>query len=233
MSSSSPASDCNSLTYDIVDCAPFLLSDESEKTMPDNSCCSGFETVLKTNTKCICEAMKSSAHQFGIHLNMKQMMALPSACGLATDSPLSHCDISVLNDHEAAALAYNPPPPKPAPKIALQKAFPPNSDLQELSPKSALQELSPKSSLQELSPKSSLQELSQESYLQELSPKSSLQELSPKSALQEMSPTSTSAWPKPSPPSSKVQASASSNKTGAESVLLISILVASFSCIVI
>ncbi|KAE8077351.1 hypothetical protein FH972_015923 [Carpinus fangiana] len=206
----SPASDCDGLRYDMVDCAPFLLSDESEKTMPDDSCCSGFETVIKTNADCICEAMKSNAHHFGIHLNMKQTMALPSACGLATP-PLSHCynTIPVPHDLEAALGAHNPAPPKPAPKEAI-------------SPKSAQQELSPKSSQQELSPKSSQQELSPKSALQAFSPKSALQAFSPTSVQHEVSP------PKLSPPSSK--ASASSNKIGAGTVLLI---VASLSCIVI
>ena len=54
----SPALDCSDLIFgnNILDCVPFM-SDGSEKTKPEVSCCSGFETVLNTNAECICFAI--------------------------------------------------------------------------------------------------------------------------------------------------------------------------------
>ena len=68
----SPASDCFDLIFgnNILGCVPFL-SDGSEKTKPEVSCCSGFEIVLNTNAECICEAIISNA-QMGIYLNVNK-----------------------------------------------------------------------------------------------------------------------------------------------------------------
>jgi hypothetical protein len=86
----SPASDCSDLIFgnNIMDCVPFL-SNGSEKTKPEVSCCSGFETVLNTNAECICEAIISSA-QMGIYFNVTKTMAMPSTCGMST--PPFQCD---------------------------------------------------------------------------------------------------------------------------------------------
>lgn len=75
-----PTVDCMSLIYDMADCLAYLSVDGGEDK-PDKSCCSGFVTILNTDSDCICKALKSSA-SLGIEINMTSAMALPSACGV-------------------------------------------------------------------------------------------------------------------------------------------------------
>ncbi|KAA8522504.1 hypothetical protein F0562_013135 [Nyssa sinensis] len=92
--------DCSSLIYNMADCLSFL-SDGSNDTKPDDSCCSGFKSVLDIDADCICEGLKSSA-SLGLELNMTQAMALPSACGISAPS-LSSCLVSLAPGAPPAA----------------------------------------------------------------------------------------------------------------------------------
>uniref|UniRef100_A0A2N9G859 Bifunctional inhibitor/plant lipid transfer protein/seed storage helical domain-containing protein n=1 Tax=Fagus sylvatica TaxID=28930 RepID=A0A2N9G859_FAGSY len=107
-----------------MDCVPFL-SNGSEKTKPEVSCCSGFETVLNTNAECICEAIISSA-QMGIYFNVTKTMAMPSTCGMST--PPFQCDINPPSPSLSPSPEIAPPnPPKLSPKSSPKSAPAPKS----------------------------------------------------------------------------------------------------------
>lgn len=87
--STTPASDCYAIVYDVLDCIPYL-SAGSEQTKVDALCCSSFETVLEISRECICVALKGS-RELGLTLNIARAIALPSACGSSV-LPFNDCD---------------------------------------------------------------------------------------------------------------------------------------------
>ncbi|KAL2468064.1 Bifunctional inhibitor/lipid-transfer protein/seed storage 2S albumin superfamily protein [Forsythia ovata] len=103
-----PVVDCSNLIYDMVDCISYLSVGGGENK-PEKSCCSGFKTVLETDSDCICVALKSSA-SMGIDVNMTSAMALPSACGI--NAPPLNCNISTSpgTSPVPGASPVNPPP---------------------------------------------------------------------------------------------------------------------------
>ncbi|XP_061988747.1 non-specific lipid transfer protein GPI-anchored 11-like isoform X2 [Rosa rugosa] len=112
--STSPSrSDCSKVIYAMSDCIPFL-SDGIKTTTPERSCCSGFETVVKTGPDCGCEFFESTAN-LGIHLNMTKAMTLSSACGINNAPPLTNCDAK-------SPKSGSTPPPKSHPKINIVPA---------------------------------------------------------------------------------------------------------------
>lgn len=80
-----PESECDNLIYKMMDCILYL-SNGGKETRPESSCCLGFEKIMKTDAKCICVALKSSA-DLGVSVNMTRAMGLPSACGLSDHLP--------------------------------------------------------------------------------------------------------------------------------------------------
>ncbi|CAI0553320.1 unnamed protein product [Linum tenue] len=87
-----PAADCSTVVMSLSDCLTFV-ENGSTTTKPEGACCSGLDTVLKTNADCLCQAFKSSA-QMGIPLNVTKALTLPSACKLKTP-PMSSCQLSM------------------------------------------------------------------------------------------------------------------------------------------
>ncbi|XP_011074153.1 non-specific lipid-transfer protein-like protein At5g64080 [Sesamum indicum] len=87
----SPALDCSTLIYDMIDCMPFL-SNGGHQTKPDESCCSGLRAVVETDADCICYAVNSAAG-LGLDINMTRAEALPSRCGVFTP-PIDACIMS-------------------------------------------------------------------------------------------------------------------------------------------
>ncbi|XP_040365781.1 non-specific lipid transfer protein GPI-anchored 11-like isoform X2 [Rosa chinensis] len=112
-STSASSSDCSKVIYAMSDCIPFL-SDGIKTTTPERSCCSGFETVVKTGPDCGCEFFESTAN-LGIHLNMTKAMTLSSACGINNAPPLTNCDAK-------SPKSGSTPPPKSHPKINIVPA---------------------------------------------------------------------------------------------------------------
>ncbi|KAM5575818.1 non-specific lipid transfer protein GPI-anchored 11-like [Rosa sericea] len=112
-STSPSSSDCSKVIYKMSDCIPFL-SDGIKTTTPVGSCCSGFETVVKTGPDCGCEFFESTAN-LGIHLNMTKAMTLSSACGINNAPPLTNCDAK-------SPKSGSTPPPKSHPKINIVPA---------------------------------------------------------------------------------------------------------------
>ncbi|KAJ8541417.1 hypothetical protein K7X08_002233 [Anisodus acutangulus] len=98
------SADCSTLMMDMMPCLNFLEAD-SDLTMPDASCCSGFKQVLNADPGCICVALAKSA-SFGITVNMTQAAALPSDCGVSAP-PLINCNINPPSP-------VNPPTSAPA-----------------------------------------------------------------------------------------------------------------------
>ncbi|XP_045815181.1 non-specific lipid transfer protein GPI-anchored 11-like [Trifolium pratense] len=87
----SPSVDCNSLVINMATCLSFV-SNDSTISKPDEGCCDGLKTVLKTAPSCLCEAFKNSA-SFGVVLNVTKALTLPSVCKV-TAPPLSNCGLS-------------------------------------------------------------------------------------------------------------------------------------------
>lgn len=97
-----PTVDCMSLIYDMADCIAYLSVDGGEDK-PDKSCCSGFKTILDTDSDCICVALKNSA-SLGIEVNMTSARALPSACGIK--APPLNCISAFLSESLCLYIRY-------------------------------------------------------------------------------------------------------------------------------
>lgn len=83
-----PSGDCSEVIYNLSDCLDFL-SKGSNHTKPGSNCCSGFESVVKSNFHCICEAIKSSS-DLGLDLNLTRAFTLSSDCAISAP-PLKKC----------------------------------------------------------------------------------------------------------------------------------------------
>ncbi|KAL6179516.1 hypothetical protein ACLB2K_051031 [Fragaria x ananassa] len=89
--STSPSSpDCTKAIYAMSDCIPFL-SEGIQTTSPERSCCSGYETVVKSGPVCVCQSFEGTA-DMGIRLNMTKAMTLSSACGIKNAPPRDNCN---------------------------------------------------------------------------------------------------------------------------------------------
>lgn len=89
--STSPSSpDCTKAIYAMSDCIPFL-SEGIQTTSPERSCCSGYETVVKSGPVCVCQSFEGTA-AMGIRLNMTKAMTLSSACGIKNAPPRDNCN---------------------------------------------------------------------------------------------------------------------------------------------
>ncbi|KAK9219626.1 hypothetical protein WN943_008272 [Citrus x changshan-huyou] len=102
-----PSGDCSEVIYNLSDCLDFL-SKGSNHTKPGSNCCSGFESVIKSNFHCICEAIKSSS-DLGLDLNLTRAFTLSSDCAISAP-PLKKCGVP------APPSPVTPPsPPKKSP----------------------------------------------------------------------------------------------------------------------
>lgn len=97
-----PTVDCMSLIYDMADCIAYLSVDGGEDK-PDKSCCTGFKTILDTDSDCICVALKNSA-SLGIEVNMTSARALPSGCGIK--APPLNCISAFLSESLCLYIRY-------------------------------------------------------------------------------------------------------------------------------
>ncbi|XP_059629833.1 non-specific lipid transfer protein GPI-anchored 23-like [Cornus florida] len=125
-----PVIDCSSLIYNMADCLSFL-SDGSDETTPDNTCCSGFKLVMDTDADCICEALRSSS-DLGIEINMTQVMTLPSACAFSAPFLSSCIEVHLIVTWKSSFFyhhlpAVNPPPKNIAPPPEYQNPAPPEA----------------------------------------------------------------------------------------------------------
>ncbi|XP_010521032.1 PREDICTED: non-specific lipid-transfer protein-like protein At5g64080 [Tarenaya hassleriana] len=87
-----PAVDCSTLILNMADCLTFVSSGSSV-AKPEDSCCSGLKTVLRTDAECLCEGFKSSA-SLGVTLNVTKTLTLPAACKLLHAPSIASCGLS-------------------------------------------------------------------------------------------------------------------------------------------
>ncbi|KAK8624762.1 hypothetical protein V6N13_089649 [Hibiscus sabdariffa] len=117
-SSSPPNRDCSSLILTMADCLSFVSSG-SQVSKPGGTCCTGLETVIKTDGDCLCEAFKSSA-SLGVSLNLTRVSALPALCSIPASS-IPKCALSLA---PAAAPGVQPSPTADAPTAGASEAAP-------------------------------------------------------------------------------------------------------------
>ncbi|KAK9983390.1 hypothetical protein SO802_032915 [Lithocarpus litseifolius] len=128
--STTPASDCSAIVYDVLDCIPYL-SAGSEQTKADALCCSSFETVLEISRECICVALKGS-RELGLTLDITRAIALPSACG---SSVLSFTDCDILGSPMTPPV--NPPNSSPTAPSPSPLEYTPSPSPPEYTPSSS------------------------------------------------------------------------------------------------
>ncbi|CAL5443682.1 unnamed protein product [Camellia sinensis] len=87
-----PSVDCTTLIYGMSDCLTYLTVG-SNKTNPEDTCCTGLKTVLDTDANCLCEGLKSSA-SLGSNIDFKKAKAIPSVCKIPTPPSLTSCDLT-------------------------------------------------------------------------------------------------------------------------------------------
>uniref|UniRef100_A0A7N2N806 Bifunctional inhibitor/plant lipid transfer protein/seed storage helical domain-containing protein n=1 Tax=Quercus lobata TaxID=97700 RepID=A0A7N2N806_QUELO len=136
--STTPASDCSAIVYDVLECIPYL-SAGSEQTKVDALCCSSFEAVLEISRECICVALRGS-RELGLTLNIARAIALPSACGSSVLS-FTDCDINPPNSSPTAPSPsppeYTPPSSPTTPSPSSSKSTPPIPGPPEFTPPSS------------------------------------------------------------------------------------------------
>nr|XP_004301310.2 PREDICTED: non-specific lipid transfer protein GPI-anchored 2-like [Fragaria vesca subsp. vesca] len=120
--STSPSSpDCTKAIYAMSDCIPFL-SEGIQTTSPERSCCSGYETVVKSGPVCVCQSFEGTA-AMGIRLNMTKAMTLSSACGIKNAPPLDNCNVPMPpGTAPAMSPKWGSPSPKSHPKFNIVPA---------------------------------------------------------------------------------------------------------------
>ncbi|KAL9446787.1 hypothetical protein AB3S75_014449 [Citrus x aurantiifolia] len=106
-----PSGDCSEVIYNLSDCLDFL-SKGSNHTKPGSNCCSGFESVVKSNFHCICEAIKSSS-DLGLDLNLTRAFTLSSDCAISAP-PLNKCGVTPPSPPKKSPTP-SPSPPKKSP----------------------------------------------------------------------------------------------------------------------
>ncbi|XP_073138011.1 non-specific lipid transfer protein GPI-anchored 29-like [Henckelia pumila] len=103
--------DCSTLVYNMIDCLTYITKGSNE-TKPDDSCCSGFKSVVKGNAECICVALNSS-ESLGIYIDVSRARKLSSFCHVSPN-PVDKCKAKP-----------SPSPPKSSPKPPHHAAKPP------------------------------------------------------------------------------------------------------------
>ncbi|XP_050378571.1 non-specific lipid transfer protein GPI-anchored 11-like [Argentina anserina] len=120
VSRSSP--DCTKAIYAMSDCIPFL-SEGIQTTAPERSCCSGFETVVKSGPNCVCQSFESLV-TLGIRMNMTKAMTLSSACRINNAPTLTNCNLPMPPGSDVPAMSPKlvSPPSKSHPKVSIVPA---------------------------------------------------------------------------------------------------------------
>ncbi|XP_073136343.1 non-specific lipid transfer protein GPI-anchored 31-like [Henckelia pumila] len=120
-----PSTDCSTLVMDnMITCMQFLSATATE-TKPDADCCSGLKKVMKTNSDCLCSAIKS-APSMGLVLNLTRAGEMPSDCGIKNAPPISKCTAADTPTPTPAPSPANPPnlPPAAQPPAQVPSSSP-------------------------------------------------------------------------------------------------------------
>ncbi|KAL2343784.1 hypothetical protein Fmac_005069 [Flemingia macrophylla] len=124
-----PSVDCSNLVLTMADCLSFVTN-ASNVTKPEGTCCSALKSVLKTAPACLCEAFKSSAN-FGVVLNVTKATTLPAACNVSAPSA-TKCGLS--ETPAAAPAVGDSPQTTPSPPFDSSTAGGSNGPVNEVSP---------------------------------------------------------------------------------------------------
>ncbi|CAN6464861.1 unnamed protein product [Victoria cruziana] len=93
----------------LASCLSYITGSSSS---PDKSCCSGLESVVKSQPQCLCQVIGPNAGSLvGVPVNQTQALALPGACNVQTPSP-TLC--SAINGGAAAVPTASPSTPTTA-----------------------------------------------------------------------------------------------------------------------
>lgn len=78
----SGTSGCMNALYNMSDCLTYVEKG-SKLSKPDKNCCPEMAGMLDSNPICLCQLLGKS-QDFGLELDMKRALKLPSACKLQT-----------------------------------------------------------------------------------------------------------------------------------------------------
>ncbi|KAJ9535747.1 hypothetical protein OSB04_un001100 [Centaurea solstitialis] len=109
LSKQKEAESCDVLMFKMIHCLPYL-SKTSKLGDPDDSCCSGFMEVWRSDSNCVCEALKDSV-ELGFQLNMTRAVYISCSCGFRHIS-IDKC-LSNLSRKASPVLAATPSPALP------------------------------------------------------------------------------------------------------------------------
>ncbi|CAI9781349.1 unnamed protein product [Fraxinus pennsylvanica] len=84
----SPGVDCFSYLLNLSDCLTFV-EPGSNLTKPDKACCPELSNLLNSQPICLCQMLRDP-NQFGLTVDMKKALQLPSACNTP---PVSLCSV--------------------------------------------------------------------------------------------------------------------------------------------
>ncbi|KAL2945601.1 Xylogen-like protein 11 [Bienertia sinuspersici] len=77
--------DCMTALYNMSDCLTYVEKG-SNLTKPDKNCCPEIAGMLDSNPICLCQLLGKSK-DFGLELDMKRALKMPTACKLQAPDP--------------------------------------------------------------------------------------------------------------------------------------------------
>ncbi|CAK9168573.1 unnamed protein product [Ilex paraguariensis] len=101
-----PSLDCTSYLLNASDCLSFVEAG-SNLTKPEKGCCPELAGLVESQPICLCQLLGKS-DSFGVQIDVKRALKLPSVCGVSTP-PLSSCSAN------GVPVAPSPSPEGPAP----------------------------------------------------------------------------------------------------------------------
>ncbi|TKY71141.1 Non-specific lipid-transfer protein [Spatholobus suberectus] len=81
-------SSCTNVLVSLSPCLNYITGNSST---PSSGCCSQLASVVRSQPKCLCQALSSGGSSLGININQTQALALPGACKVQTP-PTSQCN---------------------------------------------------------------------------------------------------------------------------------------------
>ncbi|KAF8009402.1 hypothetical protein BT93_J0401 [Corymbia citriodora subsp. variegata] len=101
-----PSGDCFNALLNMSDCLTYVETG-SNVTVPDDKCCPELAGMVDSNPICLCELI-GKGDSFGIDIDVKRALKLPSACDVVTP-PTSLCSaVGVPISSEAPAAPGTP-----------------------------------------------------------------------------------------------------------------------------
>ncbi|KAG6682206.1 hypothetical protein I3842_13G126500 [Carya illinoinensis] len=88
----SATSGCFDILLNMSDCLTYV-EDGSKTTKPDKGCCPELAGLVDSHPICLCQLLATNTTEsFGIKINLKRALNLPSVCGVPTP-PVSTCSV--------------------------------------------------------------------------------------------------------------------------------------------